>query len=87
MATLARTLAWEILWQRSLAGYSPWGRKKVGHNLATKQQQPHDGLLSQRKEPNELQTRITLWMNKSSRQSTHSPGSFMYISHAGRTNL
>ena len=24
--------------QRSLAGYSPWGRKRVGHNLATKQQ-------------------------------------------------
>ena len=23
---------------RSLAGYSPWGRKRVGHNLATKQQ-------------------------------------------------
>ena len=26
--------------QRSLAGYSPWGQKRVGHNLATKQQQP-----------------------------------------------
>ena len=25
-------------WQRRLAGYSPWGRKKVGHDLATKQQ-------------------------------------------------
>ena len=25
--------------QRSLAGYSPWGRKRVGHDLATKQQQ------------------------------------------------
>ena len=24
--------------QRSLAGYSPWGRKGVGHDLATKQQ-------------------------------------------------
>ena len=23
--------------QRSLAGYRPWGRKRVGHNLATKQ--------------------------------------------------
>ena len=23
--------------QRSLAGYSPWGRKRVGHNLVTKQ--------------------------------------------------
>ena len=25
--------------QRSLAGYSPWTQKRVGHNLATKQQQ------------------------------------------------
>ena len=25
--------------QRSLVGYSPWGRKRVRHNLATKQQQ------------------------------------------------
>jgi len=26
--------------QRILVGYSPWGRKRVGHDLATKQQQP-----------------------------------------------
>ena len=25
--------------QRSLAGYSPWGRKRIRHNLATKQQE------------------------------------------------
>ena len=25
--------------QRSLAGYSPWGQKRVGHDLAAKQQQ------------------------------------------------
>ena len=25
--------------QRSLVGYSPWGHKKIGHNLVTKQQQ------------------------------------------------
>ena len=24
--------------QRSLAGHSPWGGKRVGHNLVTKQQ-------------------------------------------------
>ena len=24
--------------QRSLEGYSPWGHKRVGHNLVTKQQ-------------------------------------------------
>ena len=28
--------------QRSLAGYSPRGCKRVGHNLATKQQNPQD---------------------------------------------
>ena len=26
--------------QRSLVGYSPWGDKRIGHDLATKQQQP-----------------------------------------------
>ena len=25
--------------QRSLVGYSPWGHKKIGHDLATKKQQ------------------------------------------------
>ena len=25
--------------QRSLVGYSPWGRKRVGHDLVTKQQE------------------------------------------------
>ena len=28
MATHSSILAWEILGQRSLAGYSPWGRKE-----------------------------------------------------------
>ena len=32
-------LAWEIHGQRSLEGYSPWGRKRVGHDSGTKQQQ------------------------------------------------
>ena len=31
MATHSSILAWEIA-QRSLAGYSPWGHKRVGHN-------------------------------------------------------
>ena len=39
MATHSSILAWEIYGQRSLAGYSPWGRKRVGHDLVTKQQQ------------------------------------------------
>ena len=32
-------LAWEIPWKRSLVGYSPWGCKRVGRDLATKQRQ------------------------------------------------
>jgi len=31
--------------QRSLAGYSPWCHKRVGHNLVTKQQQSLKGLV------------------------------------------
>ena len=34
MATHSGTLAWKILWQRSLVGCSPWGRR-VGHDWAT----------------------------------------------------
>ena len=30
-----------ILWTRSLAGYSPWGRKRVEHDWATRRQQMH----------------------------------------------
>ena len=37
MATHSSTLAGKSHGQRSLVGYSPWGRKRVGHNLATKQ--------------------------------------------------
>ena len=36
MATYSSILAWEIPWT---VGYSPWGHKKVRHDLATKQQQ------------------------------------------------
>ena len=39
MVTHSSILAWEIPWQRSLAGYSLGGRRRVGHDLATKQQQ------------------------------------------------
>ena len=39
MATHSSILAWEIHGQGSLAGYSPCGGKRVGHNLVTKQQQ------------------------------------------------
>ena len=36
MATYSSTLAWEIPWTEEPG---PWGRKRVGHDLATKQQQ------------------------------------------------
>ena len=29
----------KFLGQKSLAGYSPWGHRRVGHNLVTKEQQ------------------------------------------------
>ena len=37
-ATYSSILAWRIPGQRSLAGYNPWGHKKVRHDLATKKQ-------------------------------------------------
>ena len=41
MATHSSIPAWEIpgQGQRSLAGYSPWGCRRVRHDLMTKQQQ------------------------------------------------
>ena len=39
MATHSNILTRKCGEQRSLTGYSPWGRKRVGHDLATKQQQ------------------------------------------------
>ena len=38
MATHSSILAWKSHGQRSLAGYSPWGHKRVRHNLVTEQQ-------------------------------------------------
>ena len=35
MATHSSILAWEIQWTEG-PGYSPWGCKRVGHNLVTK---------------------------------------------------
>ena len=39
MAIHSSVLVWKSHGQRSLAGYSPWGRKSVEHDLVTKQQQ------------------------------------------------
>ena len=38
MATHSSILAWKSHGQRSLVGNSPWGHKRAGHDLATKQQ-------------------------------------------------
>ena len=38
MATYSWILAWEISWTEESLSYSPWVAR-VGHNLATKQQQ------------------------------------------------
>ena len=37
MATYSSIPAWDIHGQRSLVGYSLWGHRRVGHDLATKQ--------------------------------------------------
>ena len=37
MATHSSILAWEIHGQKSLVGYSPQGRKTIGHDLEIKQ--------------------------------------------------
>ena len=40
--SLTSMLTWEIAWTDEPGGlYSSWGRKRVGHNLAIKQQQQH----------------------------------------------
>ena len=31
-------IAWRIPWTEEPGDYSPWGRKRVGYDLATKQQ-------------------------------------------------
>ena len=38
MATHSSILAWEIPWTEKPGGYSPWGRKRMGHNLGTNEQ-------------------------------------------------
>ena len=40
MATHSSILAWEIPWTEEPGGLQFIGLQKVGHNLATKQQQP-----------------------------------------------
>ena len=42
MATHSSILAQEISWTEEPEGYSPWGSKRAGHNLVTKQQHNFD---------------------------------------------
>ena len=38
MATYSSVLTWRNPWTRgALAGYSPWGHRRAGYDLATKQ--------------------------------------------------
>ena len=47
MATHSSSFAWESHGQRNLVGCTPWSPKRVGHNLATKQQQNNSCICSQ----------------------------------------
>ena len=49
MATHSSILAGKSHGQWSLVGYSPWGCKKVGHDLVTKQQQINTRMLEEYK--------------------------------------
>ena len=42
MSTHSSVHAWESHGQRSLVAYHPWGCKRAGHNLATKQHKIND---------------------------------------------
>ena len=37
LATHSSILAWEMPWRSLIGLHSPWGHKRVGHNLVTKQ--------------------------------------------------
>ena len=40
MATHSSILAWEMPWTEAPGGLSPWGFKRVGHDLVTKRPSP-----------------------------------------------
>ena len=62
MATHSSVLAWKIPWKRSLAGYSPWGGKRIGHDFATKNnKQRKIGGSARQIEPLPQPLRSSLW--------------------------
>ena len=58
--------------QRSLAGYSPWGHKRVGHHLVTKQQQRESCDFRGRHVPSSQQE-YSCWTCQKKRASQFSP--------------
>ena len=44
MANQSSILVWEIRWTEESGGLCPWGLKRVGYELATKQQQQQQQL-------------------------------------------
>ena len=45
MTAHSSILAWEIPWTEEPGRYSPWGRKRVRHKLASKEQENNKDLL------------------------------------------
>ena len=45
MATHSSILAWQIPWTRNLAGYSPWGHKRIRQDLLSQEQQQQKGVM------------------------------------------
>ena len=41
MANHSSMLAWKIPWTEEPAGYSPWGHRRVRHDLSTKNNYTH----------------------------------------------
>ena len=58
MAAHSTILAWKSHGQRSLAGYSPWGCNRAGHNLTTKQQQSQNSKFHR---PRKIHTEYPQW--------------------------
>ena len=61
METHSSILAGKIPCQRSLAGYSPWGRR-VGHDLVIKQQQFLRNIRYRRSSENQTEEKFTFFL-------------------------
>ena len=61
MATHSSIPAWEIPRTRRLVGCSPWGRKRVGRDLAAKEKQQQKVASIQNYRPSCLVCALLLW--------------------------